>query len=333
MKKFLALLLAALMLLTVTAAFAEEGVFTKKYEGAIPVGDTLTFNTEFVMNKTTGSTEAPATAILPATITLNVTEDDDGVFDVPFTVATPAEYGTYIYKITEDTTNANPNVKYDQEALFVGVLYTADGLTVTLINDPNAAATTDLEVEDRTIDASGDGKKDQFINTYVVGAFDVKKNITGNAANLSDRFVVEVTFTAASDLDNLAITWSNSADGLTQNCTFTALKANTAQTMTVEIGNGETISFANVPVGVTVSIEETNQVGKGDLNFYTATYENQEITVAKDSQTMTITNTKATEIPTGIELDSIPYIVLLGVAVLGVVGFIVKRRLAAADED
>lgn len=338
MKKFLALLLSALLLLTMTAAFAEEtvtasGAFTKKYTGAIPVGDTLTFNTEFVVNQTTGSTTAPDTAILPATITLDVTEDADGVFEVPFTATAPAEYGTYVYKITEAAPADPGYVTYDDEALYVGVLYTAEGLTVTLINEPTVA-TADLEAEDRTVDTDADTKKDQFVNEYAVGAFDVTKTITGNAANMDDRFVVVVSFTSETALDNLAMTWTSSADADTVNdCTVTALQAGTAATMNIEIGHGETISFANVPLGVTVSVEETKQVGKDDLNYYTPTYENNGITVAEESQTIAITNEKETEIPTGIELDSIPYIVLLGVAVLGVVGFIVKRRLAAADED
>ena len=216
MKKFLALLLSVLMLLTVTASFAEDAVapsttearFTKKYTGAIPVGDTLTFKTEFVMNQTTNSTVAPETAVLPATITLDVTEDEDGVFDVPFTVTAPAEYGTYIYKITEDTTNANSYVKYDTEALYIGVLYTASELTVTLINEPKAAAPADFDVEDRAADVepeeNPDGKKDQFVNEYKMGAFSVTKEITGNAANLTDKFVVEVSFTSEKALDNLA---------------------------------------------------------------------------------------------------------------------------------
>ena len=346
MKKFLALLLSALLLLTVTASFAEDAVapsttearFTKKYTGAIPVGDTLTFKTEFVMNQTTGSTTDPE--ILPDTITLDVTEDTDGVFDVPFTVTAPAEYGTYIYKITEDTTNANSYVKYDTEALYIGVLYTASELTVTLINEPKAAAPADFDVEDRAADVepeeNPDGKKDQFVNEYKMGAFSVTKEIAGNAANLNDKFVVEVSFTSEKALDNLAMTWTSSTNtGVVNACPVTELKANEAATMQITIGHEEIISFQNVPQGVTVKIVEKQQDGKGEgnLNFYTPAYTNQEITVGETAQVMEIVNTKTTEIPTGVQLDSIPYIVLLAVAVLGVVGFVVKRRMAAADEE
>ena len=351
MKKFFALLLAALMLLTLTAAFAEEpavapstteAAFTKKFENAIPTTETLTFKSEFVMEKVTGSTTAPEVAIVPATITLPLNgAHTDGVFEVPFTVTAPAEYGTYIYKITEVNPDPEGNgpIGYDDEPLYVAVLYTASELTVTLVNDPTVA-TTGLDATDRTVDTDNDQKKDQFVNQYSVGSFEVTKKISGNAANMEDRFVVEVSFTSEVDLDNLAMTWClqvGEDETPVENAitTITALKAGVASTMTIEIGHDEVIFFDMVPVGVKVSVKETKQVGKDDLNFYQASYEGNDITIPQDGacQTITITNEKKTEIPTGIALDSIPYIVILAVVALGVVGFIVKRRLAAADED
>ena len=341
MKKFLALLLSVLMLLTLTAAFAEEATpvttqasFSKKYVNAIPVGETLTFKTEFVINQTTNKTDAPATAILPAEIKLTVTEDEDGVFEVPFEVTAPEEYGTYIYKITE-VKGSNENVEYDVDPLYVGVLYTADGLTVSLVNY-TAAVTTDLEVSDRTADASGDGKKDQFVNTYDVGTVEITKTITGNAANMEDRFVVVVKFTASENLDGLVMTWHSSLEdeGIKHPVNIDALVAGKTATFNVEIGHGESIFFDMIPAGVQVQVEEIKQVGKDDLNYYVVSYDVDTVTATSSgSQTINITNTKETAIPTGVELDSIPYIVLMAVAVLGAVAFIVKRRMAAADED
>ena len=146
--------------------------------------------------------------------------------------------------------------------------------------------------------------------------------------------MVEVSFTSEKALDNLAMTWTSSTDAEKANaCPVTELKAGEPATMQITIGHEETISFQNVPQGVKVKIEETQQDGKGGLNFYTPEYTNQEITVGETAQVMEIVNTKTTEIPTGVQLDSIPYIVLLAVAVLGVVGFIVKRRMAAADDE
>ena len=358
MKKFLALMLSVLMLLTMTAAFAEDGettaaltadcAFTKQYVGAIPE-ETLTFNVEFVEELVTGSTVAPA-GVLPETITLNTAEATANgmVFNVPFTANAPADkaYGSYIYKITE-AEGTNDNVTYDSEdALYLVVAYTvneetgAEELAVSLIEykEENAEGAS-LEASDRAIDTDvdEDTKKDQFVNEYALGAFDVTKTITGNAANLEDKFVVEVSFTAQENLDGLTMTYisSEAADDAEPTAVGTAsLTAGEAFTMQITIGHEETISFANVPVGVAIKITELKQDGKDDLNYYTPSYTNQEITVTEEIQTMSITNTKTTEIPTGVELDSIPYIVLMAVAVLGAVAFIVKRRMAAAaDED
>lgn len=345
MKKFLALLLAAMMLLSLTAVFAEEAPvapsttearFTKKWLNAVPTADTLTFKTEFVMEQVTGSTTAPEVAVVPATITLKLDgAHTNGVFEVPFTVTAPNEYGTYVYKITEVIPEGAEDgpVSYDDEALYIAVMYTATELSVSLINEP---VNTQGRAEDVEPSDQPDGKNDQFVNQYDVGSFEVTKVITGNAANLEDRFVVAVTFTSDVTLDNLSMTWSSNLDdeGTANPIQITKLEAGKPVTINVEIGNGEIIFFDNVPVGVKASVEETNQVGKDDLNFYEDTYEGNDITVVSgDSSTITITNTKTTELPTGLELDSIPYIVMLAVAVLGAVGFIVKRRLVAADED
>ena len=345
MKKFLALLLSVLMLLTLTAAFAEEATpvttqasFTKKYENAIPVGEMLTFKTEFVCNLDTKSTTAPATAVLPATIALEVTADGhtNGVFDVPFTVTAPEAFGTYIYKITE-VAGTNKNETYDDGEMYIAVMYENNGaLTVSLASKPELE-TAGLDVSDRTMDTDSDNKMDQFVNQYDVGSFEVTKTITGNAANMDDRFVVVVTFTSTENLAMLNMSYQlaveDGEEATAQRIDITALTANTPVTMKIEIGHGEIIFFDHVPVGVTVSVEEINQVGKADLNFYEVEYVGNGITVAADSQTIQIINNKETDIPTGVELDSIPYIVLMAVAVLGAVAFIVKRRMAAADED
>ena len=44
------------------------------------------------------------------------------------------------------------------------------------------------------------------------------------------------------------------------------------------------------------------------------------------SDTVNITNTKGTTVDTGVVLDSLPYILLIAVAVVGVVAFTAKKR-------
>lgn len=335
MKKFLAMLMAIMMLLTVTAAFAEDataqGKFTKKFVGALPVDETLSFTATFVKELVSGSTEAPDTALITIA-DLPVDTDADGVLDVPFTVTQPTAYGSYVYKITENKGN-NENITYDEGAIFVMVNYLVkDGvatLETTLCSDPNGAAPA-------AEDTNNDTKNDQFVNTYTTDSFTVSKSIKGNAANKADKFVVEVSFTAAANLENLNMTYISNAEGATETAVgIVKLEANKATTKQITIGDNEIITFSNVPKGVTVKINELKQSDKENLNSYTPSYTNQEITIdgAEGVQAMSITNTKDIQIPTGVYVDYIPYVVLLAVAVLGLVAFVVKRRMAANNDD
>lgn len=334
MKKFLALLMAALLLVTMTVAYAEgegaaAGTFKKIYTGAVPVGDTLSFNVEFVEETLTGSTVAPS----PALITVEdhtVVETADKTNDVEYTYTKPAVYGSYVYKITEVAPADAGNVTYDTEPMYIVINYLkengTDVLSASVCSDPNAGETDEAT------------KKDDFTNEYAVGSFTVKKTVTGNASNTDDKFVVEVTFTAPVDLADVDLYYisSTAAEGAdpTRVASIDNLKANTAATATITIGHNETITFTNIPVGVSVAVVETAQDGYSDLNNYTATYANDSFDVTADTvEAAEITNTKNVEIPTGVSMDTVPYIVLLAAAVVGIVLVVVKRRMAAADED
>lgn len=339
MKKFLAMLMAIMMLLTVTAAFAEDanvqGKFTKKFVGALPVDETLTFTAEFVKELVSGSTTAPNPALITIA-PLNVDADTDSVLDVTYSVSKPAEYGSYVYKIKE-TTGENKNITYDEGEIYVVVNYLVEEgvekLTTALCNKPkneDDAATTAEDTE------GNDGKNDQFVNTYITDSFTVTKTISGNAANKNDKFVVQVSFTATANLENLDMKYLSNAEGATEKSVgIDKLVKDTPATMQITIGDNETITFTNVPYGVTVEIAEQKQSDKEDMNNYTASYTNQTIDIdaEHDVRDMKINNDKSILIPTGVYVDYIPYVVLLAVAVLGLVAFVVKRRMAANNDD
>lgn len=59
---------------------------------------------------------------------------------------------------------------------------------------------------------------------------------------------------------------------------------------------------------------------------YKTSYNKQDGTIGAASDAVTITNTKGTTVDTGIALDSLPYVLLIAVAVVGVVAFTAKRR-------
>ncbi len=59
---------------------------------------------------------------------------------------------------------------------------------------------------------------------------------------------------------------------------------------------------------------------------YEPSYNKQDGTIGAASDAVPITNTKGTTVDTGVVLDSLPYILLIAVAMVGVVAFTAKKR-------
>ena len=99
-------------------------------------------------------------------------------------------------------------------------------------------------------------------------------------------------------------------------------------TARITLNHDETVTFTNIPYGVTYTVVEDDYTGEG---YDAAKYSefDGEINSAKDE--VTITNNKGAEIDTGITTDSMPCIVLMGIVVLAGVAMIAKRRAANND--
>lgn len=337
MKKFLAILLAAMLLLGMTCAFADDPAaggddtdqivnvasITKKYTGALPVGDTLTFTVECV--DATG--EIPATPYVTlgtvgdtvdgvTTCTYKVVDSNDLTNSITLNITPLTKNGAYTYKITETTTDNDNVTKVEgKDVVYLKVYKLQDGSEgCTVVTAPGAA--------------KDDKKNEGFENAYAVGEVSVTKTIDGNAANYSDKFPATITLTSAKPLENMSLKWNDTA----VNYTYVAESAY-KYAIAVELGGEKvtTNTLTGVPVGVTVTlVEDATQ-----LNGYTAgDVTNNGGTVMADSTlALSVTNTKNTDIPTGVYVDYIPYVVLLAVAVLGLVAFVVKRRMAANNDD
>ena len=85
------------------------------------------------------------------------------------------------------------------------------------------------------------------------------------------------------------------------------------------------MTFTNIPYGVTYTVEEADYTSDGYKTTYALGDNNKKIDSASDS--VDITNNKNNDkIDTGINLDSMPYIMILAlVAVCAVVMFARKR--------
>jgi putative Mn2+ efflux pump MntP len=73
--------------------------------------------------------------------------------------------------------------------------------------------------------------------------------------------------------------------------------------------------------------EVTNE--EGFANGYTVNYDELRKGLMNDKAIFTtITNTRITEVPTGVNLDNLPYVLILGAASVGLVAFTLKRRFS-----
>ena len=93
--------------------------------------------------------------------------------------------------------------------------------------------------------------------------------------------------------------------------------------------HGETITIANLPYGVTYTVVEDDYTTEAKGGYDEASYVWSDETNKKidsETDTVVITNNKGVTVDTGINLDSLPYIMILAVAALGMVGFVAKKR-------
>lgn len=93
---------------------------------------------------------------------------------------------------------------------------------------------------------------------------------------------------------------------------------------TITEKHGGTIKITNLPDGMGYSVKEKGEVN-GKLDEYDVTYENAEGTMDKN-QSVVVTNHKSADVPTGITLDNMPYIILMAVALVGLGAFALRKR-------
>lgn len=317
MKKLFAVLLALLLALSMVSALAEgvdprtEFYITKGYTlgnegiGTAPA-ETLAFDVVGV-----GVTDAAEGIAIDDYMPTVDGSPVDGTSSIKVTLPTYESVGVYTYTITE------------KEGSTAGVTYTAKDTPITLVVTVANGESGFVCYPVVKLGEGAEVKTTTITNTYTAGELAVKKVVTGELGDKKKDFNVTVTFTAPEGKTVAgAITWM---DGETPgSATFT----NGEATARITLNHDETVTFTNIPYGVTYTVVEDDYTGEG---YDAADYSefDGEINSAKDE--VTITNNKGAEIDTGITTDSMPYIVLMGIVVLAGVAMIAKRRAANND--
>ena len=231
--------------------------------------------------------------------------------------------GIYQYVITENEGSAQ-GVGYTKASIALKVLVEYD-YTNSCLKSTVVLSTVSDDAND------ADGKVDTFTNTYDVGSLAVSKNVTGNLGDTNKYFAVSVTFTAAETVESdITYTGGKYTAAITIPGDWTGTK-----TERFELKHGDTVTFANIPAGVTYTVEEADYTA-GDVNsengYDPAEYafsDAGKVIAKADADTVTITNNKETEVNTGVSLDSAPYVVILAGAMFGMVALVSKKRYEA----
>jgi hypothetical protein len=287
--------------------------YTTNVEGVIPA-ETLAFTSTAATSNPDGGT---------ANLTIDPVTVNGTPVVVPVTLPQYEKVGVYTYtiKMTEGNTQ--------------GVTYETDkeiSITVLVVYDYENEC---LKIEEAGVTADKDGnKEDTLENQYAVGKLSVQKKVTGNLGDKNKLFTIHVTLTAAKNVWS-DITISGGSDA-SNTQTITGDGWTGSKNVDIKLKDGETVTFSNIPEGVTYEVvEDENHTKKADVNSeegYTATYEKDTGSIVKDeTQAAIVTNEKKTDINTGISLDSLPYI-LIGVAVLAALVVMILRRRRAQED-
>lgn len=332
MKKFLSMMLALVLVLSMsTIAFAtgdEETTYTdmstvtltKEYkltnDGTISPAETFAFSALTCTKVTDAAdgvktTNAPVPTIGSVSYTAGEAGGDSAKKNITITLPEYTSVGIYTYTFTE-TDGGTAGVTYRSELIT---------LVVTVIEQGGKVRVAAVHTE-----GACDAKSGEFNNKYSAGSLSVKKTVTGIMGDQQKEFTVKVTFTApAGDTVRGDITY---VDG-TETKTIAAGEGWTgSKVVDITLKHNETVTFTNIPYGVTYTVVENDYTAKENGGYDAASYKfddnNKKIDSASES--VTITNNKGGNIDTGINMDSMPYILMLAVVFMGLFVFFSKKR-------
>ena len=255
--------------------------------------------------------------------------------------------GIYVYKITEKN-NGTPAVSYNTDGgclyLIVTVSHVTGEKNVILDGQYNYAVALRRGNDNITAAVAANGTKvlntEAFHNTYGAGdnapkSVELKKVVHGNFGDLGKTFTFTVTFHKAADTTKyapIAFT-TDTAYGVFAadndgNATGTAVtELAYEQSYIVTLKHNETISFSNLPAGVTYTMTENDKNSDGKVDgVYTVSGEKSSKTKVEEVANVTIANTNEGTPDMGVVLDNAPYIAMLAIVAIGGVALMLNKR-------
>ena len=337
-KKLLACLIAAATMFTMgSTAFAAETEtsntvqtpanntvqFTKEYkligEGTSPEE---IFSFTITRGTVTDAAESVTDRNMPLPTVGSVTYDgteNEGLAttqgnkkEVTVTLPTYTSVGVYTYTITETAGNT------------AGVDYDAASVTmkVTVVNGDTTGTFKVAAVSFTKGDKKLENGEAAFNNTYTANELKVSKEVTGNLGDKSKYFEFTITL--------------KGKDGATYNQNgYTITGGSYSENpKTIKVGekkvfklrHDDTITIANLPKDVSYTVEET-AVADYETKVNDVKSNKAEGKTNSKKATQAFVNDKSSNIDTGVNLTTLPYIlVFAGVIVIAGAAFITRRR-------
>ena len=325
MKKLLALVLALAMMLcmgtalavdpeetpaTSTSAYYQTGL-VKTYTDVV-AKENIEFTTADDPTKVENVDHAGYKAGTDPYPTVTLTKAED---EANFTlVATPdfQGVGDFYYTVTEEDAGTE-GVKYEKSAYTVHVqrVYNEDRTAINTAIVIYQADTTNGKVKD-------------LVNDLQTGSLSVKKLVTGSLADQKKPFVFTITFKANDD-DVVRSDIDVALNGEALEPIVGQGEANnwTEKTYEISLAHKDEIVFTHIPAGVTYTVSENPDT----YDLIEENYSDSTKSIAnEDEDTVVFTNELNATVNTGINMDSMPYIVLMGLVVLAGVALILKKR-------
>lgn len=332
-KKLLACLIAAATMFAMgSTAFAEEATeelpsdvgtvkITKQYtlenSGTKSPAETFYLTQENKKVEDGEATEAPDLIKLSG-------DENKYVAKAVFSEKGAGTSGDFVVTLPE-----YPNVgKYSYELQEVdgktaGVTYRTDKikLVVTVINGENGKLIRQVGVH---AEKNGEDVKASSFNDnkYSAGTLKVTKTVNGNLGDKTKKFRFIVKFEKPENKDvksDITATVAGTDKGILDldwtsgSCTYE-----------FDLADGETASLGNIPYDVKYTVTESDYTKAG---YKITEKTGDEGTVSAAEQTAAFINTKTGDIDTGVNLTTLPYIlVFAGVIVIAGAAFITRRR-------
>jgi hypothetical protein len=360
-KKLLGVILTLAMILTLgtVTAFAEGTVIENPDMTAIGLSKTLQvadgitgYPADYTFSFTAVGSDTAAAGdhktIADQTVTVGTQNNDEATgvldFDAIFGAATTFPHaGEYVYSVKEttaaSTTTENGVTKTltvdDAEYnvhLFIangdnGLEYAAVTVWTVVNGEEEEKVDPTIITNNNENEVSGFNFTNKYTEVIEGAVLTVTKTITGAYADKTKEFPVTVTLTIPSTAtaDDVAV-----AEGTV---------SGTAPTLTVtaNLADNGTIAFTKLPAGTTFVVAETQDSAyMSKTTGYVANEDTEYVAgdVSKDGKApitaagneVSIENNREDTVPTGVIIESLPYVLLAVIAAAGVVYLTLKKK-------